>query len=285
MGDAVLSGGGNRSEGKGQFVDLRLRGRSALVTGGGRGIGRQIALRLAGEGVDVAVCGRREESLMAVTAEINALDVKSALSVVDLLRPDDCVRAVSEAVASFGHLDILVNNASTNIDEHPVDLADLSDEQLLERVMIKGVGAARCSRAALPYLRASSNGRVIVIGGTSARVVPGPGGGFAGGLGNAFVGYFSKRLSAEVAGDAITVNVVHPGATMTDRYRARLQALAARLGIEEAEAAKASEIPIRRMVEAIDIASLVTFLASPQASAITGQVIAVDGGATPTVPY
>jgi 3-oxoacyl-[acyl-carrier protein] reductase len=136
-------------------------------------------------------------------------------------------------------------------------------------------------------LRSAGGGSVILLGGTSARAVPGPGGAFAGGLGNSFVGYFSKRLSAEVARDRIRVNVIHPGETRTDRYPGRVRALAAKLGVDVAEAAKAkaASIPIGRMVDPIDVASVALFLASPVSSAITGQVIAVDGGATPTVVY
>jgi 3-oxoacyl-[acyl-carrier protein] reductase len=268
-------------------MDLQLADKVALITGGGRGIGRQIATSLAREGVHVAVCGRTAPPLEAVAAEIEQLGVKSSFSVVDLLNPEDCSRAVEETIASFGRLDILVNNASTNVDSHPADLEQLSDEQLLERVMVKGVASVRCTRAALPYLREAEDGRIILLGGTSARVVPGPGGGFAGGLGNSFVGYLSKRLSAEVAGNGITVNLIHPGETVTDRYPVRMEKLAAKLGltIPEAEAVKAAQIPIRRMVQPIDVASVAVFLASPVASAITGQVIAVDGGVTPTVIY
>jgi len=268
-------------------VDLRLDGEAALVTGGGRGIGEAVAVALAREGVHVAVCGRTPESLEVTAELVEAEGVKSAVIVVDLLDADDCRRAVEETVSSLGGLDIVVCNASTNVDAHPADLEVVTDDQLMERVNGKGMASVRVTRAALPFLRASGHGRVILLGGTSARVVAGPGGGFASGLGNAFVANFAKRLSADVASDGITVNVIHPGVTKTDRYAPRIEALAARLGVSfgEAEAARAAQVPIGRMVEPADVAAVAVFLASPLCGAVTGQAIAVDGGATPGVVY
>jgi 3-oxoacyl-[acyl-carrier protein] reductase len=268
-------------------MELGLKDKVALVTGGGRGIGKSIALALAAEGVHVAVCGRDREVLDKTVAEVEATGVRALAVVADLLVPADCDRLVEQTVAGLGRLDILVNNASTNVDAHAKDLESLSDDELMERVMVKGVGSVRCTRAAIEHLRAAGGGTVILLGGTSARVVPGPGGGFAGGLGNAFVGYFSKRLSAELAKDKITVNLIHPGETRTDRYPARIEALATKLGVSyaEAEVAKAATIPVGRMVEPEDVAALAVFLSSSAATAITGQTIAVDGGFTPTVIY
>ena len=236
-------------------MDLLLNDKAALVTGGGRGIGQAIAVALARQGVHVAVCGRTRGPLEATAALVETHGVKSAVIVADLL--------------------------------HPADLEGVTDGQLMERVNGKGMASVRVTRAALPHLRASGQGRVILLGGISARVVAGPGGGFASGLGNAFVANFAKRLSADVAPDGITVNVIHPGVTKTDRHPARIEALAARLGVSygEAEAARDAEVPIGRMVEARDVAAVAVFFASPLCGAVTGQTIAVDGGATPCVVY
>ena len=203
------------------------------------------------------------------------------------VRTDDDAVSVVECASSFGGLDILVSNASTNVDSHPADLEVVTDDQLMERVNGKGLTSVRVTRAALPYLRASGHGRVILLGGTSARAVAGPGGGFASGLGNAFVANFAKRLSVDVASDGITVNVIHPGVTNTDRHPPRIAELAARLGVSfsEAEAVRAKEVPVGRMVEPADVAAMAVFLASPLSGAVTGQTIAVDGGATHCVVY
>jgi NAD(P)-dependent dehydrogenase (short-subunit alcohol dehydrogenase family) len=212
----------------------------------------------------------------------------------DLFRPEYCVRVVEETVAAFGGLDVLVNNASTDVSSHPATLEEVTDEQLMERVMGKALGAIRCSRAALQYLRRSSAGRIVFIGGDSARTTvrpfgDGPAGtALAAGLGNAVLVNFAKRLSNETAGDGIMVNVVHPsGALGGDRYQRRLQARAKEKGISvaEEEAVTVARIPIGRAVHPGDIAALVVFFASERAGAITGQSLAVDGGRDPSVTY
>ena len=103
-------------------MDLLLNDKAALVTGGGRGIGQAIAVALARQGVHVAVCGRTREPLEATAALVETHGVKSAVIVVDLLDADGCRRAVEETASSFGRLDILISNASTNVDGHPADL-------------------------------------------------------------------------------------------------------------------------------------------------------------------
>jgi 3-oxoacyl-[acyl-carrier protein] reductase len=142
-------------------------------------------------------------------------------------------------------------------------------------------------------MRRAGGGRIICIGGTSARAVARAGAGGAvhselpQGLGNAALANFVRHLAEEVARDRILVNIVHPYQTRTDRYPARLAKLAAEQGIsaEAAEAAMAASVPIGRVIEPADIAPLVLLLASPLAGAITGQAVAIDGGAVPTVNY
>ena len=263
-------------------MDLHLKGKAVLVTGGSRGIGRQIALAFAEEGADVAICARGEQKLAQTGGELRALGVATQTIRADLFRADDCRRVVDQTVQAFGRLDVLVNNASTNVSG---SLLTAGDEELMERLMGKTLAAMRCSRAAIPHLRRVGGGRIICMGGLASRN-PGKTS-LPSGLGNSAVVNFSKNLSDEVAADQILVNVVHPSFCKTDRYPARVTARARERGISEAEAEAsfAAMFPIGRIIEPTDIAPLVLFLASPHAGAITGQSIAVDGGMSRSVIY
>lgn len=263
-------------------MDLNLTNKSVLVTGGNRGIGLAIALAFAAEGANVCICGRDQDALSRAKRSIEECGVRAASVNIDLFTASGCERAVAATVEAFGGLDILVNNASTNVGGQ---LETLADEQLVERFMGKTLAAMRCCRAALPHLRNTDGGRIICIGGSSARSAGKTS--LPSGLGNSSLVNFVKHFSNDVAADGITVNVIHPSFTKTDRYPDRLAVRAAQLGLtlDEAEASFAAEFPIGRIVEPADIAPSVVFLASHHASAITGQTLAVDGGATPCVVY
>lgn len=263
-------------------MDLGLKGKSVLVTGGNRGIGLAIALAFAEEGANVVVCGRDKAALADAEAQLVAKGVKAKAVAVDLFTAAGCINAVQTTVDAFGGLDILVNNASTAVSGN---IETLDDDGLMERLTGKTLAYMRCCRAALPHLRKASRGRVICIGGSAVRHAGATA--LPSALGNSALVAFVKQFSTTVAGQGITANIVHPPFTKTDRYPARRAARAKQLGITEveAEASFAKQFPIGRIVEPADIAPMVLFLASPQASAITGQSIAIDGGATPGTFY
>ncbi len=263
-------------------MNLDLKGKSVLVTGGNRGVGLGIALAFAEEGANVCICGRDKVALADAEKQIAAKGVKAKAVAMDLFTAEGCIGAVQAAVDAFGGLDVLVNNASTAISGN---IETLDDEGLLERLKGKTLAYMRCCRAALPHLRKSARGRVICIGGSaafraSATALPSA-------LGNSSIIAFVKQFSTTVAAQGITANVVHPPFTKTDRYPKRLAARAKQLGMSEAEAEASfvRQFPIGRLVEPKDIAPMVLFLASPHASAITGQSIAIDGGSTPGIRY
>jgi NAD(P)-dependent dehydrogenase (short-subunit alcohol dehydrogenase family) len=275
-------------------VELGLRGKTVLITGGNRNLGLEIARWFAREGANIAICARDAAALEEARKELVGLGAEVLATTADLFEAADCRRVVDETVARFGGLDVLVNNASTDVSKHPTLLEDATDEQVLERVMGKALGAIRVSRAALPHLVRSGAGRIVFIGGDSARTTirafgdGAPSSAQAAGLGNALLVNFAKRLSNQVAGDGIVVNVVHPsGGLKGDRYAKRLAARAAANGVslEEEEAAAVAGIPIKRAIGGEDIAPLVVFLASERVGAITGQSIAVDGGRNAAVVY
>ncbi len=272
-------------------MDLGLKDAAVLVTGGSRGIGHAIAMGFAAEGAHVAICARDPARLEQAVAEIRATGAPCIGIRADLFHADDCRDAVEQTVAAFGRLDVLVNNASTNVDRTPASLEDATDAQVMERFMGKTMAAIRCSRAALAHLRAAGGGRIVCIGGTSARAVSrhraGAGSGLPQGIGNAALANFAKHLAEEVAHQGIVVNVVHPSLTRTDRHIDRMARRARDGGItiEQAEAEVAATVPIRRVVDPADIVPIVLLLSSPLASAITGQALAVDGGALLGVEY
>lgn len=274
-------------------MDMGLRDTSVLVTGGNRGIGRAIALAFAREGARVAICGRDSDALSKTRREVEAIGAQCVALQADLSREDSCAEVVQRSFQEFGALDVLVNNASLQVDATAGSLEEVTDEQALARVNGKLLLALRCSRAAIPYLRASGRGRIVLIGGTAARnafragELPGKGSGLPQALGNAAIAAFSKHLSDELVGSGVLANVVHPHVVRTDRHASRVASKSLELGVSMAEAEKvmASNIPLGRLIEVDDISSLVVFLASKHASAITGQAIAVDGGASRSIVY
>lgn len=274
-------------------MDMNLRGRAVLVTGGSRGIGLEVATCFAREGANVAICARDPVQLEAAAKEIAAVGGECFVLPADLLDAKECARVVDASAERFGRLDVLINNASNNVDRTPKCFEDATDSQLLERVNGKAMATIRCSRAALPHMRKVGGGRIVIVAGLSARSVlrsgeaMGSGSGLPQGLGNSMVTNFAKFLAEEVAKDQIMVNVVHPHFTKTSRYPGRLTQHAKLHGISEPEAERdlLRQMPIGRMVMPSDIAPLVVLLGSSLSGATTGQSIAIDGGASRSIIY
>jgi 3-oxoacyl-[acyl-carrier protein] reductase len=190
--------------------------------------------------------------------------------------PKDIVNLVRETVNGLGKLDILVNNAVNSTSDRA---SQIPDDVILNHITTKIMGYIRCARECVPHITASGGGRIINIGGMAARnsSPTNPGSGVT----NSAMSNYSKALSDDVADDGILVNCIHPGSTRTERYMGLVAERANRNNTSsEAElAGSVGEIPIGRMIEPDDIANLAAFLCSDLASAITGQTIAVDGGA------
>jgi 2-hydroxycyclohexanecarboxyl-CoA dehydrogenase len=251
---------------------MMLKGRTALVTGGGRGIGRAIALALAREGAEVAVLDIVRENAERVREEIEGFGVKGLALGVDLTHRAEVTRAVEGAIAQLGQLDIVVNNAGWD----RMELFLESEEETWDKIVaINFKSVLYVCKAALPHMVERRTGRVISIASDAGRVGSTGEAVYAGTKGAIIA--FSKTLAREMARHGITVNVVCPGLTETPLLEGiRAQSPKTARVIEAVTRA----IPLGRVGQPEDIAGAVAFLASPAADFITGQTLSVSGGLT-----
>ncbi len=251
---------------------MKLRGKTALVTGGGRGIGRAIALGLAGEGAQVAVVDILKDNAESVRREIEACGVKGLALGADLTRRAEVTRAVEEAVVQWGQLDVLVNNAGWDKLEPFLD----SEEETWDRIIgINFKAMLYVCKAVLPHMVQRGAGKVINIASDAGRVGSMGEAVYAGTKGAIIA--FSKTLAREMARHRITVNVVCPGLTETPLLQGiRLQSPKSERVIDAVTRA----IPLGRVGQPEDVAGAVVYLASPAADYVTGQTLSVSGGLT-----
>jgi 3-oxoacyl-[acyl-carrier protein] reductase len=238
-----------------------LESRVALVTGAARNIGREIALALARGGASVVVHTKSSRSDAEATAEaVRAAGGAAAVVLADLADPAGCRALVDEAVAAYGRLDILVNNAATRGDRGIPEIT-LEDWRSVMSSILDGTFFL--TQAAIPHLKASDAGAVINIGGVAGET--GVSGRAHVSAAKAGVMGLTRAMAAELAADGITVNCVSPGRVETRR---------AHLPPHFAE----RQVPLGRGAEPWEIAAAVRFLAGPGARYITGQVLPVNGG-------
>ena len=260
-----------------------LAGRIALVTGASRGIGRAIALELAEAGADLVINARGSAALDAVAAEVRARGRDVEAVPADVATEAAAPLVVERAVARFGRVDVLVNNAGKG---SPKRLLDLTEEDWHASFELNFMAAVRLSLACVPLMRARGGGRIVNI---SSRVGRQPDPYFAPyAAAKAALINFTKSLANAFSKDGVLANCVVPGLVRTEAVleAARKSAEATGKTVEEvlAETLRARPIPAGRMGEPADVAGLVVFLASPRASWITGSAFTVDGGIVPTVP-
>jgi len=251
---------------------MKLQGKTALIAGGGGGIGRAVALALAHEGAKAAVADIIKDSAEKVSGEIKALGMDAMAYQVDLTKKADVDRMVSEVLARFGPIDILVNCQGWDRLEPFVESHEETWEKLLA-INFKSV--LYTVKAVLPQMISRGGGKIVNISSDAGRVGSSWEAVYAGAKGAVIA--FSKTVAREVARYKINVNVVCPGLTETPLLQAvRSQSEQTAKIIE----AVTKATPFRRPAKPEEIAEAVLFFTSPAAEFITGQTLSVSGGLT-----
>ena len=272
-------------------MDLGLKGKHAIVTGGSQGIGKAIARELAREGVDVAIVSRNKDRLEAAARELGAETGGRVIAVsADVTEKEQVEAMVAKAVEQLGGLHILVNSGSSPGGSASAigPIETVVDEDLIYDFNVKFVGALRCARAAIPHLKKQGWGRIINISGTNARNA----GNLSGGARNASLVHLTKTLAVQLGRFGITVNCIHPARPAPSARRASWPSRPRNKASRPRRSRKRQFAPdaprsnaICRMVDASEIANVATFLASDKAWAICGELVVATGGAGKSVYY
>lgn len=256
-------------------MDLGLRGKNAVVTGGSRGLGAAIADVLAGEGMNVVLIARDKAAIESNAAALQSRHgVRAASHVADLTSMPDIERAAMASAAAFGSVDLLVNSAGAT---KRGDFFALTDADWESGFGLKFFGAMRLSRALWPSLKASG-GSIVNIVGVGARL---PGADFTiGGSVNAAFLHFTKALSIIGTRDGVRVNAINPGVFETGRLQQSLRSAAEQAGVPIAEAAEVllGKMGVPRFGRPEEVGRLVAYLASDHAAYMNGSAIEIDGG-------
>jgi acetoacetyl-CoA reductase/3-oxoacyl-[acyl-carrier protein] reductase len=243
----------------------RLEGKTALVTGASRGIGRAIALELASEGAKVAINYQSSDAkAQEVADEINKKGGTCILAKANLADPKEARAMVQRVADQFGHLDVLVNNAGITRDKL---LTRMTDEEWLEVIQTNLNAVFFCTSAAIPIMTAQSYGRIVNIGSMNGQVGAFGQANYSASKGGIIA--FTRTAALELSKSNITVNVISPGYTETDMFERVPRDIQAQIK---------AKIPLSRFAQPAEIARAVTFLVA-DGDYITGQQINVNGGA------
>ena len=259
-------------------MDFQLKDKTAIVAGGGRGIGKAIARELALEGVDMVIASRTMTELQYTADELSAETGRRIIPITfDVTNRDQVNRAVSQAADVLGSIHILVNSASlpggSPSATGPIETVD--DTDLLSDFDVKYVGALRCARSVIPFMKTQEWGRIINIAGMMA---------FEGHAGYSHISAskmglvgLTRSLAVELADHNILVNCISPGTINTVNPNANTD----RPTEEQIEvvARRVARVPLGRLASSDEIAALCVFLASPGGGYISGQTIHVNGAA------
>jgi NAD(P)-dependent dehydrogenase (short-subunit alcohol dehydrogenase family) len=248
----------------------RLEGQTALITGGGTGMGRAIALAFSREGANVTVAGRRIEKLRDVVVELERSGGRGLGVACDVTKAQDAQRAVAQTVERFGHLNILVNNAGML---HVSTIEGIPEEEWDRVMAINLKGPFLMSRAALPEFRKAGGGAIVNIGSVLGLVAMKDRAAYCASKGG--VTMLTKAMALDHAHEGIRVNCICPAIVETELIKGLFEA-----GTEgeAARRARIATIPLGRMGRPEDVAELAVYLASKESSWVTGVAMPLDGG-------
>ena len=256
-------------------MDLNLNGKVAFVTGGSKGIGREVARTLANEGCAVVITARGQEELEKTAAELSEETGRRVIAEAgDMSRSEDVDRCVRAAIDELGGIDILVTCAGSS----PGGLLEeLTDEDWLQSLNLKFMGYVRTVRAVIPHMAERGSGSVVLVVGNDGLKPS-----FwemTAGAANAADLNFASSVADQYGPKGVRVNTVNPGPVDTDRWDGLEKAFARDMGVDQAEARRRAElsIPLGRITQPQEVAALVAFLASDLASSVHGAHIPIDG--------
>jgi NAD(P)-dependent dehydrogenase (short-subunit alcohol dehydrogenase family) len=268
-------------------MDLELRGKRAIVTGGSRGIGRAAASCLLAEGVSCAIGARDHDALRAAAAELAGVAADGATVValpVDTGDEASIAAFVDAAVVALGGVDILVNAAAQPSGQQaPPKVVEVTGPRFYADFDVKVLGYLRTIAAVAPHMSAQGFGRIVNVDGLGTRMT----GSVMGSMRNAAVAALTKNAADELGPAGITVTAVSPGMVRTEATPGVLESRARATGttVEEVDRRLGEAYAIGRMVTAEEVAWVITMLASPRSVAITGDVVACGGGLKGSIYY
>jgi len=264
-------------------MDLQIQNKVAIITGGSRGIGKSTALKLAEEGVNIALVSRTESLLKETKKEISKKYPQSKVDYFicdthDNSQVENMVKAVYE---KFKSIDILINCAAMLPQESNIDNFD--DLELIEQIEVKVSGYIRCAKNVAPYMKAKGWGRIVNISGLNARSSSN----LIGSIRNVSVSSLTKNLADNLGPFGINVSVVHPGLTYTERSDQMIKNLSKKNSIDYDSAKKIlfENNSINALISSEDIANVIAFLASPLSVSINGDAISAGGGINGFIYY
>ena len=257
-------------------MDLGLKGKVTLVTGGSKGIGKAVARGLAQEGARVAICARTQGELDATAAELTRTTGGEVFAVAgDLTREADVHEIVEATVARFGRIDVLVNNAGAA----PGGLLlDLTEEDWHKALELKFLGYVRCMKAVIPHMLRQGGGRIVnIVGNDGVKPI---GVELTPSAANAADLAVTVALAEQYGRHNICINAINPGPVATESWDGLIGGIARIRQISVAEAQKRAEvsIPLGRICTPEEVANVAVFVASERASFMNGAVITLDGG-------